>query len=121
MKTAIERIERRTRRKKHVRKNVSGTADRPRLTVFRSNKNIYAQLIDDDAASTLASASTMEKGIGLSGCASNKAAAAKVGEMIATRATEKGIKKVVFDRNGYPYHGRVQELADAARKAGLEF
>ena len=121
MKTAIERIERRTRRKKHVRKNVSGTADRPRLTVFRSNKNIYAQLIDDDAAATLACASTMEKGIELSGSASNKAAAAKVGEMIATRATEKGIKQVVFDRNGYPYHGRVQELADAARKAGLEF
>ena len=121
MKAALQRIERRTRRKKHVRKSVSGTEGRPRLSVFRSNKNIYAQLIDDEAGTTLASASTMDKSVTISGSASNKAAASAVGQAIASKAVEKGIKQVVFDRNGYPYHGRVKELADAARKGGLEF
>lgn len=110
------------RRKRHarVRTKVSGTQARPRLSIFRSNKNIYAQLIDDESGVTLASASTLDKE--LDGAASaNIEAAQKVGELIAKRAVEKGVKSVVFDRGGYLYHGRVKALADSARENGLEF
>lgn len=114
----------RLRRKRHVRvrAKVAGTAARPRLNVFRSLKNIYAQLVDDEAGSTLAAASTVvadyRKDAKTGG---NIEAARAVGTMIAERAREKGITSVVFDRGGYQYHGRVKELADAARKAGLQF
>lgn len=124
MKPVEIKKERRERRKRRVRKKIQGTAQRPRMSVFRSNKNIFVQLIDDDKGCTLAAVSTLEKDVvGKLGGASlkNKAAAAIVGEVLATKAVAKGIKKVVFDRNGYPYHGRIRELAEAARKGGLEF
>lgn len=109
------------RQKRHlrVRNKIAGTADCPRLNVFRSSKHIYAQIIDDNAGVTLVSASTMEKGF--EGSGSNKEAARKVGEMVGKRAVEKGIETVVFDRGGYLYHGRVQELAEGARESGLKF
>ncbi|MEK3936958.1 50S ribosomal protein L18 [Sporosarcina sp. FSL W7-1349] len=110
------------RKKRHsrVRTKISGTAARPRLNVFRSNKHIYAQLIDDVNSVTIASASTMDKEFA-GESKSDTAAAAKVGEMIAKKATEKDVKTVVFDRGGYLFHGRVKALADAARENGLEF
>lgn len=110
------------RKKRHqrVRKNLFGTAERPRLNVFRSNKHIYAQLIDDANGITLASASTVDNDFN-SDATGNVEAAKIVGELIATRAKEKGHKVVVYDRGGYLYHGRVKALADAARAAGLEF
>ncbi len=122
MKASTQKIVRRERRKLRVRRKVTGTGDRPRLTVFRSHKNIYAQLIDDTVGKTLVAASTMEKALkaSLSG-SGNKAAATAVGTSLAQKATQAGIKKAVFDRNGYRYHGRIRELADAARKGGLEF
>ena len=108
----------RQKRHQRVRTKISGTAECPRLNVFRSNKNIYAQLIDDVAGVTLASASTVDKDI----AGDNKTeAATAVGASIAKKATEKGIKEVVFDRGGYLYHGRVAALAEAARENGLEF
>ena len=109
------------RKKRHgrVRSKISGTAARPRLNVYRSNKHIYAQLIDDAAGVTIVSASTMEKGF--EGSAGSTEAAAKIGETIAKRAVEKNVTKVVFDRGGYLYHGRVKALAEAARENGLEF
>ena len=107
----------RLRRHKRVRKAVSGTPSCPRLCVFRSLKNIYAQIIDDVAGATLVAASSLE----LEGNGGNKEAAKAVGELIAKKALEKGIENVVFDRGGYIYHGRVQELADGAREAGLKF
>ena len=109
------------RQKRHlrVRNKIAGTADCPRLNVFRSSKHIYAQIIDDNARVTLVSASSMEKGF--EGSGSNKEAARKVGEMVGKRAVEKGIETVVFDRGGYLYHGRVQELAEGARESGLKF
>lgn len=109
----------RKRRHVRVRARVSGTTIRPRLNVYRSNKHIYAQLIDDANGSTLASASTLEKS--LEGNGGNVEAAKKVGTLIAERAIEKGFKSIVFDRGGYLYHGRIQALADAAREAGLDF
>lgn len=111
-----------TRRKRHarVRAKLSGTAARPRLNVFRSNKHIYAQLIDDVNGVTIASASTMEKDLGLEST-SNLEAAQKVGELVAKRAVEKGTTSIVFDRGGYLYHGRIKALADTARENGLEF
>ncbi|WP_029421864.1 50S ribosomal protein L18 [Alicyclobacillus macrosporangiidus] len=112
----------RKRRHLRVRKRIEGTPARPRLNVYRSNKHIYAQVIDDEHGHTLASASTLDKE--LRGEVENGAtveAARKVGELVAKRALEKGVKSVVFDRGGYLYHGRVQALADAAREAGLEF
>ena len=111
-----------TRKKRHsrVRTKISGTAARPRLNVYRSNKHIYAQLIDDVNAVTIASASTMDKEFE-SDSKANTEAAAKVGEMIANKAVEKDVKSVVFDRGGYLFHGRVKALADAARENGLEF
>lgn len=110
------------RKKRHtrVRSRVTGTATRPRLNVFRSNKHIYAQLIDDVNSVTIASASTLDKELTVE-AASNVDAAQKVGELVAKRGIEKGIKEVVFDRGGYLYHGRVKALADAAREAGLQF
>ncbi len=102
-----------------VRAKVSGTAERPRLNVFRSSKHIYAQLIDDVNGVTLAAASTMDKAF--EGNSGNKEAARKVGQLIAQKALEKGISDVVFDRGGYLYHGRVQELAEGARESGLKF
>ena len=109
----------RLRRHARVRKNISGTAERPRLNVFRSSKHIYAQLIDDVAGVTLASASSMDKGF--EGNGGNQDGAFKVGEAIAAAAKEKGITDVVFDRAGYIYHGRVAQLADGARQGGLNF
>ncbi|MGI6269273.1 MAG: 50S ribosomal protein L18 [Candidatus Howiella sp.] len=102
-----------------VRGKISGTAERPRLNVFRSNSNIYAQLIDDVKGVTLAAASSVEKEF--EGSGSNKEGARKVGQMIAKRAADKGITEVVFDRGGYLYHGRVMELAEGAREGGLKF
>ena len=105
-----------------VRTKISGTAARPRLNVFRSNHNIFAQIIDDTVGHTLVAASTLEKGIReLASSRSNIAAATQIGTLIAQRAQEKGITTVVFDRGGYLYHGRVAALAAAAREAGLQF
>jgi len=109
----------RKKRHKRVRGKISGTPDRPRLNVFRSEKHIYAQVIDDVNGVTLCSASSIEKGF--DGLGSNKEAAKKVGKVVAERATAKGIETVVFDRGGYIYHGRVKELAEAAREGGLKF
>jgi large subunit ribosomal protein L18 len=102
-----------------VRGKISGTPERPRLNVFRSEKHIYAQVIDDTQGVTLCSASSVEKGFNGSG--SNKEGARHVGKVIAVRASDKGIVNVVFDRGGYIYHGRVKELAEAAREGGLTF
>lgn len=122
MKASIEKLVRRERRRLRVRRKVNGTTERPRLTVFRSHKNIYAQLIDDRAGKTLVAASSMEKSLKQQvPNGGNKAAAVAVGTTLAAKAVQAGIKKVVFDRNGYQYHGRIRELADAARKGGLEF
>ena len=109
----------RLKRHVRVRGKISGTPERPRLNVFRSNANIYAQLIDDVNGVTLAAASTLEKDF--EGATGNKEAARKVGTMIAERAKAKGITAVVFDRSGYIFHGRVAELAEGAREGGLEF
>ncbi|CDQ41405.1 MULTISPECIES: 50S ribosomal protein L18 [Virgibacillus] len=110
----------RKRRHARVRKSLFGTQERPRLNVYRSNKHIYVQLIDDIEGVTVASASTKDNELN-AGSTSNVEAAKQVGEMIAKRAQDKGYKSVVFDRGGYLYHGRVKALADAAREAGLEF
>jgi large subunit ribosomal protein L18 len=120
---AFSRGKARDRRKKRVRKKVLGTPERPRLCVFRSAKHIYAQVIDDANARTLVEASTVSKGMHekLKEKMGNKQAAAIVGDAIAGRALERGIKEVVFDRNGFLYHGRVKTLADAARAKGLDF
>ena len=118
----IDKNSNRIARHKRVRKKVFGTAERPRLNVFRSTNNIYVQIIDDVNRVTLASASTLDKEIKSAvESTGNKEAAKKVGELAAKRAIEKGIKQVVFDRGGYIYHGRIQELANGAREAGLEF
>ncbi len=109
----------RIKRHKRVRAKLSGTAERPRLNVFRSNANIYAQIIDDVKGVTLVAASTVEPAF--TGNGGNKEAAKKVGAMIAERAAEKGITEVVFDRGGNIYHGRVKELAEGAREGGLKF
>ena len=109
----------RLKRHKRVRAKISGTAERPRLAVYRSNANISAQIIDDVKGVTLVSASTLEKTF--EGLGSNKAAAREIGKIIAERAAAKGITEIVFDRGGYLYHGRVSELADGAREGGLKF
>jgi len=109
----------RLKRHKRVRSKISGTAECPRLNVFRSTNNIYAQLIDDVKGVTLASASSLDKEIDVYG--GNKDAARKVGQLIAKRAADKGITDVVFDRGGYIFHGRVKELAEGAREGGLKF
>lgn len=110
----------RKKRHAHVRRKITGTAQRPRLNVFRSSKHIYAQLIDDIAGVTLASASSLDKELTLEN-GGNVDAAKAVGELVAKRAIEKGCTEIVFDRGGYLYHGRVKTLADAAREAGLKF
>lgn len=112
-----------TRKVRHfrVRKKITGTAERPRLNVFRSSKHIYAQIIDDVRGVTLASASTIGKDVEGLGNGGNVEAARKIGEAIAKKAQAAGVKHVVFDRGGYLYHGRIQALADAAREGGLEF
>lgn len=112
----------RARRKKSIRKKLSGTSERPRLTVFRSSKHIYAQIIDDVAGATLAAASTMEPAFREKGDFGGNIDAAKlIGGIIGSRAKEAGVESVIFDRNGYLYHGRVKALADGAREAGLRF
>jgi len=121
-KTMVKKTDRkfeRTRRHIRVRRKISGTPERPRLCVYRSNNNIYVQVIDDVAGNTLVSASTLDKEVKTKHA--NIEAAKEVGTLIAKRATEKNIKSVVFDRSGYIYHGVVKELAEAARKGGLEF
>ncbi|MBV8296545.1 MAG: 50S ribosomal protein L18 [Acidimicrobiia bacterium] len=112
----------RLRRHRRVRKHVTGTPERPRLAVFRSNKHISAQVIDDVGGRTLAAASSIEKDLkGVGGNTGNTDAAKKVGRLVSERAKAAGVSKVVFDRGGFLYHGRVAALADAAREAGLEF
>ena len=115
---ALSKLERRQRIKYRIRKIVNGTAAKPRLSVFRSNKEIYAQLVDDVAGVTLASVSSRDKEIASS---SKAEAATAVGKSIAEKANKAGVQMVAFDRNGYLYHGRVKVLADAAREAGLKF
>ena len=119
MISKIDRKATRQRRHLRVRRKISGTAECPRLCVYRSNANLYAQIIDDVAGNTIVSCSTLDKDIKTK--RANKEAAKEVGTLIAKKATEKNIKTVVFDRGGYIYHGGVKELADAAREAGLEF
>lgn len=119
MVTKTDRKVERTRRHIRVRRKISGTAECPRLCVYRSNTNLYVQVIDDVAAKTLVSASTLDKEIKTKHA--NKEAAKELGTLIAKRASEKNIKEVVFDRGGYIYHGVVKELAEAAREAGLVF
>jgi large subunit ribosomal protein L18 len=116
-----------TRQKVHtrIRKKIQGTAERPRLSVYRSVSHIYAQVIDDAKGATIVAATSIEKGKGVKGekrpTGGNLSSAKEVGKLIAERAKQKGIEKVVFDRGGYLYHGRVKALADAAREAGLKF
>lgn len=112
----------RLKRKKRIRKTIFGTQDRPRMSVFRSAKHIYAQIIDDTTGVTLVSASTLDKEFKELGASGKKCDIAKsVGSLIGKRALDKGVKKVVLDRNGYLYHGRIKALADAARETGLNF
>ena len=120
-KIAQARRESRLRRHRRVRKKIHGTAARPRLAVHRSNKHLAAQVIDDDAGTTLAAASTTEADLRSNGSGSSVDAAARIGTLIAERATSAGIDKVVFDRGGFSYHGRIEAVATAARDAGLEF
>ena len=115
---ALSKLERRTRIKHRIRKIISGTATKPRLSVFRSNKEIYAQLVDDVNGVTIASVSSIDKDIKAT---TKTEASAAVGKAIAELATKAGLDTVAFDRNGYLYHGRVKVLADAAREAGLKF
>lgn len=115
---ALSKLQRRTRIKHRIRKIVSGTATKPRLSVYRSNKEIYAQLVNDVDGATIASVSSRNKDIKAS---TKKEAAAAVGKSIAELAAKAGVESVAFDRNGYLYHGRVKVLADAAREAGLKF
>ena len=116
----LTKVERRKRIKNRGKNKITGTAERPRLCVFRSNKEIYAQIINDGEGKTLVAAGSVEKNIASqSGTKSEKAAL--VGDLIAKKATDAGISSVVFDRNGYLYHGRVKQLAEAARKGGLKF
>ena len=119
--TAQKRHELRIRRHRRVRKKVHGTATRPRLAIYRSNKHLTAQVIDDDAGRTLASASTLEADFRKQQSGGNVAAATAVGALVAERTKQAGISAVVFDRGGFLYHGRVAAIAEAARAAGLEF
>ena len=119
--SAHKKAELRSRRHARVRKKVIGSSARPRLAVFRSNAHISAQVIDDSSGRTLAAAATVEKDVRAAGGTGNKTAAALVGRLVAERAKAAGVERVVFDRGGFQYHGRVAALADAAREAGLEF
>ncbi len=116
---AGKKLSRRERIKKGIRKNLTGTAERPRLSVFRSNKGIYAQIIDDTTGKTLAAASSISKDFAATGTKVEQSKA--VGKLVAEKATAAGVSKVVFDRNGYLYHGRVKSLAEGAREGGLDF
>jgi large subunit ribosomal protein L18 len=118
---ALTKLERRNRIKKRIRKVVTGTKERPRLTVFRSNKQIYVQLIDDMDGKTLLSVSSMDKEIASKTNIKKAEQAKLVGKLAAEKSKEIGVSEVVFDRNGYLYHGRVKQLADAAREGGLKF
>jgi large subunit ribosomal protein L18 len=121
MNATVEKAVRRQRRKKRIRKAIFGTPERPRLTVFRSLKHLYAQLIDDTTGNTLVAADTRTKEFRDGGdSGGNVAAAKRVGKLLGERAAAKGIRQAAFDRNGYKYHGRVKALADAAREAGLK-
>ena len=119
----LSKAEARLKRKKRIRKKLIGKTERPRLTIFRSAKNIYVQIIDDTTSRTLAEASSLSRDIRsqIAGKGGNKEGAALIGKLIAERALKSGIKKVVFDRNGFLYHGRIKALAEAAREGGLEF
>lgn len=117
----LTREEARKRRHRRIRKKISGTPERPRLCVYKSLRHIYAQLIDDTTGRTLVAASTLDPQFNSSGSRCNIASAREVGKLLAARARERGITKVVFDRSGYPYHGRVKALAEAAREGGLQF
>ena len=117
----LSKNETRKRRKVRIRKKISGTADRPRLVVYRSNLHIYVQIVDDAAGVTLAAASTLALSRGGEKAGCNKAGADRVGREIARLAQERNIRQVVFDRNGYLYHGRIKAVADGAREGGLEF
>jgi large subunit ribosomal protein L18 len=123
MKNMKEKTAKRTRAHQRLRQRVQGTVERPRLSVFKSSRYVYAQVIDDHSGNTLAQASSMEAAVrtGVTAGATSKAAARRVGEVLGERAKAKGITKVVFDRGGYIYHGKVKELADGARASGLEF
>jgi large subunit ribosomal protein L18 len=119
---ALTKLERRVRIKMRIRKKITGTAERPRLAVYRSNKQIYVQVVDDLNNVTLLSASSREKEIAASVTGIKKVEQAKlVGKLLASKCKDKGIESVVFDRSGYKYHGRVKSLADAAREGGLKF
>ena len=117
---ALSKTDRRTRIRRRIRKRLEGTADRPRLAVYRSNTQVYVQVIDDNEGKTLVSASSREKSVAAEKIKKTEQAA-RVGKLIAEKCKEKGIEKVVFDRGGYKYHGRVKSLADAAREGGLKF
>lgn len=117
----IKKNENRKARHKRVRRKISGTSQKPRLCLYKSNTNIYAQLIDDSKGATIVSSSTLDKEFSNLESKSNKEAAKAVGFALGKKALEKGIKEVVFDRSGYLYHGKVKELAEGAREAGLEF
>lgn len=119
MKRNLQKAKRRTKRKLHIRKKISGTAERPRFSVFRSAKHIYVQVIDDIAGETIVSASSREKD--LTDLKSNVESGAKLGEIAGNRLKEKKIDQVVFDRNGYLFHGVVKAIADGARKSGIKF
>ncbi|MFQ6099022.1 MAG: 50S ribosomal protein L18 [Armatimonadota bacterium] len=123
MSVEIDRHKARIRRKLRGRRKIFGTADRPRLCVTKTLKHIYAQVVDDERAHTLAAASTLDPEVrqALKGGTGNRGAASEVGKAVAARALEKGVHRVVFDRSGWPYHGRVKALAEGAREAGLEF
>jgi ribosomal protein L18, bacterial type len=118
---ALTKLERRTRIRMRIRKKISGTADIPRLAVYRSNKQIYVQVVDDLNKITLVSASSKEKEIAAKTGIKKSDQAKLVGKLLASKCKEKGIEKAVFDRSGYKYHGRVKSLADAAREGGLKF
>lgn len=116
---ALSKVEKRQKIKRRVRRNIFGTETKPRLSVYRSNKEIYAQIIDDNNGVTLASASSREKGVAVEGTKSE--VSALVGKALAAKAVAKGIETVVFDRNGFVYHGRIKALAEGAREGGLKF
>jgi len=119
LRKMTDKQRKRLHRKVHIRKSVYGTADRPRMSVFKSGRNLYVQVIDDDEGKTIASISTLEKDF--AALKANVDSATKLGEALGSRLKDKNITKVVFDRNGYLYHGVVKALADATRKAGIEF
>jgi len=122
MGTAHTRQQARLKRKGSIRKKMSGTPERPRLSVFRSSRHIYAQVIDDVSGTTLVAASSLEKAVNEQGSLENNVAMAQfIGKLVGERAVEKGIKKVVFDRNGFLYHGRVKAVSEGARETGLKF